>query len=102
MSPYRTIIEWITPPETKPIVSELFAQAQLVRDLRSQLQTVRNELDSSWTGGAKNTFVSSLDSLINQYGGYANNLDAKAQEIAAITVWIEVQQWFEDVINPTH
>lgn len=102
MSPYRTIIEWITPPETRPIVSELLAQAQQVRDLRGQIERVRNDLDSSWTGGAKNSFISNLDSLIHDYGNFANNLETKAGEIAAITVWVEVQQWFEDIINPTH
>jgi len=102
MSPYQTIIEWITPDQTRPIVSELLAQAQQVRELKNQIQAVRHELDGSWTGGAKNTFISKLDSLMQEYSNYANNLEGKAREIAAITVWVEVQQWFEDITRTTH
>jgi uncharacterized protein YukE len=98
MSPFRAIIQWITPPETKPIVSELFSQAQQIREAKSNLRKVRGDLDSSWTGGAKNEFIAQLDSLINEYGRYASSLENKAGEVARITVWIEVKEWFDDII----
>jgi flagellar biosynthesis chaperone FliJ len=80
-------------------VTGLFAQAQRVREAKSQVQKARNELDSTWMGGAKKkSYISQLDSLINEYGRYANSLETKAGEIAGITVWIEIKEWFEDLI----
>ncbi len=99
MSPFRTIIQWITPPETRPIVSALFAQAQQVREAKGQVQKVRGELDSTWSGGGKKqSYMSQLDALIREYEHYADSLESKAGQIARITVWIEVKEWFEDII----
>lgn len=98
MSPFRTVIQWITPQETRPIVSELFSQAQQIREAKSNLRKVRGDLDSSWTGGAKNEFISQLDALINDYGRYASSLENSAREVAGITVWIEVKEFFDDML----
>jgi uncharacterized protein YukE len=97
MSPFRLITQWITPPETKPIVSELFAQAQQIRTKKNQIKKVKSELGSSWTGSARNSFISQLDSLINEYGRYARSLEEKARNVATTAVMIEIKEWFEEI-----
>ena len=97
MSPFRSIIKWITPPETRPIVEELFVQAQRVREIARQVKSVGHELDGTWTGGARNIFFSHYDPLPGDLDRFANSLESKARSIAAITVWIEVKEWFEDI-----
>ena len=95
MSPYRSIIKWISPEEVRPVVNELFNQAQQVRNVKNQIYQSRNELDSSWTGGARNSALQKIDALISDFNNYANSLEGKAQQIATVTVWIEIKEWFQ-------
>jgi uncharacterized protein YukE len=96
MSPYRTIINWITPQEVRPLSNELLKQAQRVRDVARLVRTAGTELDDTWTGGAKIAFFGEFGTLPGDLDQLANSLESKALAIAAITVWEEIKEWFED------
>lgn len=96
MSILKTFIEWITPPEVSTIASQLLSAADQAHRVRKQLIIARDELDGTWTGGAAKDFFNQLNGLINAYNGYVLSLHARAAQILAITVWVEVQKWVED------
>ena len=98
MSPYRTIIQWITPPEARPIADALFAIADEVKLISNQVEGVGSNLEGSWRGTAKNIFFSHYDSLPGELDRFASSLEAKAGAVAAISIWIEIMEWFDDLI----
>ena len=99
MSPYRTIIKWITPSEARPVANELLNHAQRVRAISNKIKPIHSELDSTWSGGAKRKSLSKYDPLASDLNRFADSLESKAFSIAAISVWIEVKEWFDDIVK---
>jgi WXG100 family type VII secretion target len=99
MSPYQKVIKWITPPEAKPIAEKMMQSAQRVRELAKRAKSVEESLQSSWKGKAKDRFSAEYRPLVGDLEKYAALLERRAAAIAAVAVWIEIQEWVEDKLN---
>jgi WXG100 family type VII secretion target len=97
MSPYRLIAKWITPPEARDASNEVLATADEVKALANQVKGVGNQLNGTWTGGAKQRFFSHYESLPSELERFARSLEARAAQIAVISVKIMIEEWFEDL-----
>ena len=97
MSPYRTVGKWVTPDEAGVIASHYRNSAEQIRSTYLRIRDVGNNLDSNWVGNAKNVFFAHYGSLPDEISRFADTLEQMANDIASMKVWVEEQEWFDDL-----
>jgi len=96
MSPYRTVGRWQTPPEAGQIAARYRSAASQVRDMAQRVSGLRGNLDS-WSGPARDVFFARYDPLLGELNRFAEVLEQMANEIAATQIWVEEQEWYEEI-----
>lgn len=91
----RIVTKYITPPEVGPIADKFRDAAKEVNALASRVKNTGNNLDNGWIGKSRNKFFSDFGSTPADIERYATCLDQMADDIAAIKVMVEEEEWYE-------
>jgi WXG100 family type VII secretion target len=81
---------WYTPPEVYEIAARVRAIAQKVRAQYTPASQVKNQLDQTWYGNAKNIFDGNFQGFPQAILNYSDELKQMADEILGIRWWVDI------------
>lgn len=75
-----------TPPEARGIANEFRAAAGKIQNQAAALRKIKGNLDSSWEGKSKISFINEYTPVISSLDSYASWLNQQAGRIERMTV----------------